>query len=151
MALIIEVALELQQIRYIVSGSLRKPHPRSRCTAFCHFKITLPKNNDKVANPESPSPGNYGWNMINNEWVAVMATEKPASEAVLHLVKCGCTKTQCTTMQCNCKKAGLYCTDLCMCSEQDDNECDNADQGMIVEAEDDEEEVEDVNDEDEEY
>ena len=37
-----------------------------------------------------------------------------------------------------------------MCCEQDDNECDNADQGMIVE-EDDEEEVEDVNDEDEEY
>ena len=81
-----------------------------------HYQMIV-WNNDKVANPELPSPGNYGWNMINNEWVAVMATEKPASEAVLHLVKCGCTKTQCTTMQCNCKKAGLYCTDLCMCCE----------------------------------
>ena len=43
-------------------------------------------NNDKVANPELPSPGNYGWNMLNNEWVAAMATDTPASEAVLHLV-----------------------------------------------------------------
>ena len=35
-----------------------------------HYQMIV-WNNDKVANPELPSPGNYGWNMINNEWVAV--------------------------------------------------------------------------------
>ena len=31
-----------------------------------HYQMIV-WNNDKVANPELPSPGNYGWNMINNE------------------------------------------------------------------------------------
>ena len=62
-----------------------------------------------------------------------MATKSPAPEAVLHLVQCKCTKTRCTTMQYSYKNAGLHCTDLCMCCEQDDDECDNADQGRILE------------------
>ena len=94
--------------------------------------------NDKVENPELPSPGNYCKNMLNNEWVAVMATEIPAPAAVLHLVQCKCTKTRCTTMQCCCKNAGLYTTDLCMCCQQDDDECDNADQSRILEEDDEE-------------
>ena len=68
-----------------------------------------------------------------------MVTETLAPEPVLHLVKCKCAKTQYTTMQCSCKNAGLYCTDPCMCCEQDDDECDNADQGRILEENDDEE------------
>jgi hypothetical protein len=114
-----------------------------------HYQMMV-WNNDKVANPELPSPGDYGWNMINNEWVAVMATEKPAPETVLHLIKCGCTKTRCSTLQCKCKNAGLYCTDLCMCCEQDGDECENSDQGRILESEDDDEE-ENADDEDEGY
>lgn len=34
-----------------------------------------------------PPPVNYGWNMINNKWVAVIATEKPAHGTVLYFVK----------------------------------------------------------------
>ena len=91
-----------------------------------HFAIL-----HKVDNPELPSPRNYWWNLINNEWVAVMGMEKPAPEAVLHLIKCGCTKT---AMQCNCKKAVFVCV-----------ECDHA----LLEARDSEEVIED--NEEEEY
>ena len=40
------------------------------------------------------------------------------------LVKCKCAKKRCSTNGCQCRKAGLLCTDLCSCSE-DDVECEN--------------------------
>ncbi|CAH3039916.1 unnamed protein product, partial [Porites evermanni] len=39
-----------------------------------------------------PSPSNCGWAMENAEWVPVMTTLPPAPEAVIALVKCGCSK-----------------------------------------------------------
>ena len=56
---------------------------------------------------------------------------------MLHdIVISGCTKSPCTTIQCKSKNAALYCTDIFMCCEQDVDECDKADQGIIIEAED---------------
>ena len=36
----------------------------------------------------------YGWAMENAEWVPVMTTLSPAPEAVIELVKCGCSKEE---------------------------------------------------------
>ena len=44
----------------------------------------------------------------------------PAPKAVIELVKCGCTKSRCSSNRCNCRKAQLSCTDLCCCCENDD-------------------------------
>ena len=41
----------------------------------------------------------------------------PAPEALIQLVKCTCTKERCSTNRCQCRKAGLNCTDLCICSD----------------------------------
>ena len=46
----------------------------------------------------------------------------PAPDAVLHLVKCNCKKDRCANNRCKCRKAGLQCTDLCGCA---DNDCCN--------------------------
>lgn len=53
-----------------------------------------------------------------------MTRLKPAPDAILHLVKCGCAKERCSTNRCQCRKGGLHCTDLCSCSDGDDD-CDN--------------------------
>ena len=90
-------------------------------------------NHDTVANPVIPTPGNYGWENNGDGWTPIMTTELPAPQTVLHLVKCGC-KTQCHSGRCSCRRAGLYCTDLCCCSDEE-HPCENVG--------DDEEEVED--------
>ena len=81
-------------------------------------------NNDKVANPKIPSPRGYGWMEEDNDWVPVMTTELPAPDAVIHLIKCGCIKSKCSTKQCQCRNADLSCSDLCSCSDSG-NECIN--------------------------
>lgn len=45
---------------------------------------------------------------------------QPAPDAVLHLVKCGCVKERCLNNRCQCRKAGLNCTDLCSCHDEND-------------------------------
>lgn len=84
-----------------------------------HYQVMV-WNNDRVPNPELPSPQDYGWEMEANEWVPVMTTLPPAPEAIIHLVKCSCAKERCSNNRCQCRKAGLTCTDLCTCSDSEE-------------------------------
>lgn len=81
-------------------------------------------NSATTCNPEIPSPEGYGWRLVDNKWTPVMTSLPPAPEAILQLVKCGCAKDKCQTKRCQCVKAGLKCTDLCKCSD-DDEMCEN--------------------------
>lgn len=47
----------------------------------------------------------------------------PAPDAVLHLVKCGCKKDRCANNSCKCRKAGLQCTNLCSCTDNEEDNC----------------------------
>ena len=67
-----------------------------------------------------------------------VSTTSSTRGTIVHLIKCGCTKTRCSTNHCQCRKAGLVCTDLCKCSESDDT-CDNTNT------------AEDLEDDDEDY
>ena len=49
----------------------------------------------------------------------------PAPDAVLHLVKCDCKKDHCANNRCKCRKAGLQCTDLCSCADNEEDDCCN--------------------------
>ena len=89
-----------------------------------HYQ-TVVCNNDNVPNPNIPSPENYRWKKDSNEWLPLMTTMPPAPEAIIEMVKCGSGKQQCTTNRCQCQKAGLTCTELCACSD-DDEPCENA-------------------------
>ena len=60
-----------------------------------------------------------------------MTTQLPASESVLHLVKCGCKK-QCRSGRCSCRKAGLNCSEICGCSGDGEEACENSEQ-LVVE------------------
>ena len=62
------------------------------------------------------------------QMVPVMTRLQPAPDAVLYLVKCGCGKDKCGNNRCGCRRAGLPCTDLCSCSNNETEEaCDNVD------------------------
>ncbi|XP_014661606.1 PREDICTED: uncharacterized protein LOC106804783 [Priapulus caudatus] len=91
---------------------------------------------DVVANPELPSPDDYGWYLVEGQYRPVMTTLPPAPEAVIHLVRCSCAKTKCSSNHCKCRKAGLRCTELCSCSEGDG--CDNMPDDDVGQDDDDE-------------
>ena len=81
-----------------------------------HYQL-LVWNNDHVANPVLPSPEGYGWQDEDGKWVPVMTNLPPAPEEIIQLVRCKCAKFRCSNNHCQCQKAGLVCTDLCLCSK----------------------------------
>ena len=88
----------------------------SQAILRAHYQL-LVWNNDKVANPTLPSPENFGWTADENGWVPVMTKIPPAPDAIIYLVKCKSAKERCSANRCQCRKAGLSCTDLCSCSD----------------------------------
>ena len=90
---------------------------------LAHYKLMVWKS-DRITNPELPSPQHYGWRMDQEEWVPVMTNLPPAPEGILQLVQCGCSKERCSTNRCQCRKAGLNYTDLCIFSDNGET-CDN--------------------------
>ena len=88
-----------------------------------HYQMMV-WNNDKVCVPRLPQPHGYGWEKEGDEWIPVTTKELPAPKAIVELVKCGCKKGRCSNNRCQCRKAGLYCTDLCCCCENDES-CEN--------------------------
>ena len=85
--------------------------------------------------------------MENDEWIPVTTTLSPATEAIIKLVKCKREKERCSTNRCHCRKAGLPCTDLCSCSEDDDKsenqpgECDDDDDDSDIEDQEDDDDA----------
>ena len=37
--------------------------------------------------------------------------------------ECGCKKDRCANNRCKCRKAGLQCTDLCSCADNEEDDC----------------------------
>jgi len=88
-----------------------------------HYQLIV-CNHDRAPNPELPPPESYGWERNADEYLPVMTKLPPAPEAIIQLVKCNCAKQRCSDNRCQCRKAGLKCTDLCTCSD-DDESCSN--------------------------
>ena len=90
---------------------------------------------------------------LTDEWFPIMTPLQTAPDAVLYLVKCGCSRERCSKNQCRCCKAGLPCTDLCSCMDNEEDEpCINVieeDEEMGSESSEEEEEEVDVDDHDE--
>lgn len=100
---------------------------------------------DNEPHPNLPSPTEYGWSLENNKYVPVVTSLKPAPEAVIELVRCGCRKTQCINARCSCRKANMVCTEMCAC-ETFDEICQNKDARTEVDVSSDEEDIEDFDD-----
>lgn len=54
-----------------------------------------------------------------------MTTLSPTPEAIIQLAQCRCAKERRSMNHCQCRKAGLLCTDLCSCYDDDDDKCEN--------------------------
>ena len=87
-----------------------------------------------------PSPLNYGWEIIEDSLVPTMTDELPAPLALIELSVCGC-KTMCNSNRCKCFKNNLTCTDMCKCTncENDDADCcdDKDDENLSTDSDDD--------------
>lgn len=48
----------------------------------------------------------------------------PAPEAIIEMVRCQC-KSDCSSQRCSCRSKNLRCTDLCLCTNQCENDEDS--------------------------
>ena len=69
--------------------------------------------NAPVPKPTLPSPSDWGWQKIENEWKAVWTLLPQAQQICYKLIHCGCKKG-CTRI-CKCVRASPVCTALCNC------------------------------------
>ena len=64
-----------------------------------------------------PSCEHFGWSFSTDGKVVVRwMTLPPASDSVLSFISCKC-KMGCQSLECSCKKAALFCTDICGSSD----------------------------------
>ena len=50
--------------------------------------------NAVIPNPELQQPADYGWNLVDCKFNPVMTSLLPAPDAVIHLMKCDCSKSR---------------------------------------------------------
>ena len=60
----------------------------------------------------SLNPEDWGWELHNGNLYPTKMDNPPAPQALMKILKCGCT-LNCGTNKCTCKKNGLFCTELC--------------------------------------
>ena len=80
-----------------------------------------------VALQNLPNPLGYGWEMINDTIAPIMTDELPAPLALIELSVCGC-KATCNSNRCKCFKNKLNCTDMCKCTNCENDGVDNEDE-----------------------
>lgn len=74
---------------------------------------------DNVAKADLPHLTNYGWKVEGNGFAPVSTPEPPAPLAIVELIRCQCSKSQCER-RCPCKQHKLFCTEMCKCESSGD-------------------------------
>ena len=69
-----------------------------------------------IADVGLPHPAGYGWREVNGLLELKWMSQKPAPDALLEFLSCGCKKSGCQSNRCLCVTNGLSCTDLCDCT-----------------------------------
>lgn len=77
-------------------------------------------------------PEEWGWKPSKNGLMPVTTLQPPAPEAILNYISCKC-KTGCRG-SCGCRKAGLYCSQICLNCE---GTCENLEKEYCVDADED--------------
>lgn len=90
-----------------------------------------------TARPQIPSPDRYGWTNESGTYRPVITVSKPAPEAVLELVRCGCGVGKCKTNACSCRRSSMICSEMCSCEAEEDK-CTNVETALEPETTDDE-------------
>lgn len=63
----------------------------------------------------TPSPDGHGWDLKNDTLAIHWMDKPPAPKALLLLISCKCSTSQCKGSRCSCLMNGLPCTDACEC------------------------------------
>ena len=71
--------------------------------------------------PNLPTPTDSGWKKVASELKPELMSLSPIPKSCLEVISCGCKK-QCTTQRCKCRKAGLQCSAMCACHQQNNDE-----------------------------
>ena len=70
-----------------------------------------------ILESEAVDPTEWGWKKKDEHFEPLWSTLPKVADACNELKRCKC-KVKCAVNMCSCRKAGLVCTDLCMCSGQ---------------------------------
>ena len=77
----------------------------------CIWKSALSPNVDAT------DPVGHGWCKVRTETLEIKwMNQKPAPDALLEFLSCGCKKSECRNNRCVCVVNGLKCTDICGCT-----------------------------------
>ena len=76
---------------------------------------------DTEANPILPPPDSYGWRKVGSILEPIVTHLKAAPDAVIELISCRCGTGKCKGSNCSCRRAGLLCTEMCICEVLEDS------------------------------
>ena len=85
-----------------------------------HFVATIWKQSHKPQ-LEFLDIEEYGWEKSDNCLTPITTDLPPAPSAIVEISLCKC-KMSCKTKRCSCKNLGLVCTEMCFCTECENNE-----------------------------
>ena len=91
-------------------------------TLRAHYQTLVWKQAHRLE-PLLRNPVTMGWNKTDdNKLRPVLMTQDPIPKACVEIISCSC-HTGCTTSQCSCKKARLFCTSVCGCEKTANTNC----------------------------
>ena len=85
-----------------------------------HYATYIMKTSD-TPKPDIPNYQGYGWKVLDENPQPIMTNDALIPSDLIELKRCGC-KTKCDTNRCRCFKNTIVCTDLCSCTN-----CENED------------------------
>ena len=101
---------EQNVIKSVKSVTVQKLPPTNSAAKYHSFRVY-----DQVQvwlENETLQTTDWSWELMNGNLHPIKMDTSPAPEALMKIIKCGCT-LQCDTNKCTCKKNGLFCTQLC--------------------------------------
>ena len=86
--------------------------PPTECSTKYHSFRTYFQIMAWLGKESDLNPVNWGWKLVDNNFLPVMTSKPAAPDNLLKMVHCNCT-TGCQTQRCSCKAYGLPCMSAC--------------------------------------
>ena len=81
-----------------------------------HFMNTVWKQSH-ISFQLLPDPLDFMWNKdVDKCYEPVTTTLLPAPQSIIHLTVCSCKTVKCADNRCKCKKNNLKCSEMCQCT-----------------------------------
>ena len=127
----IKKCCNVDEARYLKFCSRKKtPEPQqlppTQDVLLCHLKCvnyaTAVIIRALLPNPNVLTPDGYGWYLEDDILQVQWMLRKPIPDDLLEFISCRYQTSSCSNKKCICVAHGLNCTDLCTCSNCDNQE-----------------------------